>query len=109
MITVFLTLFVGLIFYFVLDYSYRIKLLFSLISQKDREKIITSIADKADSDLMKQKMQKTLTTFANKIDGNLYSDDYLKELMKDFEIISSQKNIDSLTVEEFSNKVNREF
>lgn len=109
LITIFLTLFVGLILYFVFDYSSRVKLLFNLVGQKDREKIITAIVDKVDSEIMKQKMQKTLITFANKIDGNLYSDDYLKELLKDFEIISNQKNIDSLTVEEFSNKVNREF
>ncbi len=108
-ITFLLTLIVGLILYFVFDYSYRVKLIFSLINQKDKEKIISSISEKADSELMKQKLQKTLNTFASKISHNLYSDDYLKELLKDFEIISNQKIIDSITIEEFSNKVNREF
>ena len=103
------TLCIGFVVFFVSDYSRRVKLIFSLFKEEDKEKIITKLTEKVVSDTMKNKLQFALKDFSNKIENEEYSDEYLQQLIQDFEQLSNLNKIDSATVEEFYNKVRREF
>lgn len=106
---VLITLITGFIVFFVSDYSRRVKLIFSLFKENDKEKIITKLTEKVESDTMKIKLQLALKSFSNKIENDEYTDEYLQQLIKDFEQISNLNKIDSATIEEFYHKVRREF
>lgn len=104
-----LTAVVGILFYFFSDFSLRVKIIYSIFKEEDKNKIITKLVERVDSDTMKHKLESALRKFGNKIENDEYSDDQLKNLIKDFEQISNLNKIDSLVVENFYQKVNRNF
>lgn len=104
-----LTVFVGLLFYFLGDFSNRAKLIYNVLREEDKEKIINNLVEKVDTDSMKTKLELSLKTFSQKIENDEYSDEYLESLLKDFDNLSNKEKIDSALVEEFYQKVNRDF
>jgi len=109
LITILVTIFVGVITYYVSDYSSRVRIIFSLFKENDKQKIISSLTEKVESDSMKHKLEIALKKFALNISEDHYTDEHLKNLMKEFERISNQDKIDSIFVEKFYENVNREF
>lgn len=103
------TVIVGILIYFISDYSQRVKLIYSLFKEEDKNKIIAKLVEKVDSDSLKRKLDISLRKFGKKIENNEYSDDQLKNLINDFEQISNLNKIDSSMVENFYQKVNRDF
>ncbi len=87
------TLIIGTIFFYLSDYSRRVKVIFSLMKEKDKEKIINNLVEKVEADSLKEKFQTTLKTFGKKIDLDVYSDEHLEDLLKDLEKITLSKKL----------------
>ncbi|MFN4111292.1 MAG: hypothetical protein ACK4G1_03395 [Ignavibacteria bacterium] len=84
-------------------------MIYSLFKEDDKNKIITNLVNKVESDSMKSKLQLALKKFSVKIENNEYSDEHLKTLVKEFEKITNLEKIDSSMVENFYQKVNRDY
>lgn len=108
-IIILITLVVGFIIYLISDFSMRVKLVHSLFKDEDKNKIITKLVEKVESDTMKHKLEITLRKFSTKIEKDEYTDEHLENIIKEFEQISNLGKIDSSTVESFYQKVNRNF
>lgn len=104
-----LTIFVGIIFFYFSDYSRRVKVIYSFMKEKDKEKIINSLVEKVESDSLKKILRTTLKTFENKIETDAYSDEHLRDLINDFAKITEKNKITSIEIDKFSQKVNRDF
>lgn len=103
------TIIIGLIFFYFSDYSRRVKTIYSLMKEKDKEKIINGLVEKVEADTLKDKFKSVLIVFGNRIENDEYSDEHLKELLDKFEKIVDKDKISSNEIEEFAKKVNQDF
>lgn len=58
---------------------------------------------------MRRKLKLSSKTFSQKLKNDKYSDDYLRSLLKNFDNLSNKVKIDLALVEEFYQKVSRDF
>lgn len=62
-----LKIFVGLIIYFFGDFSNKAKLVYNVLREVDREKIINNLVEKVDTISMKRKLKISFKTFSQKL------------------------------------------
>lgn len=104
-----ITVIVGFIIYLMSDFSMRVRLIYSLFKEEDKNKIITRLVEKVESDTMKHKLEIALKKFSTKIENDEYTDEHLEDVIREFEQISNLGKIDSSMVESFYQKINRNF
>ncbi len=106
---VLLTIFVGIVFFYFSDYSRRVNVIYSFMKDKDKEKIINNLVEKVEIDSLRENFRSTLQIFAQKIGDDAYSDEHLRDLIKDFGKITEMNKITSIEIDRFSQKVKQDF
>lgn len=103
------TFIVGTIFFYLSDYSRRVKVLYSIMKEKDKEKIIENLVEKVEVDSLKEKFRTALKKFGQKIELDAYSDEHLEDILNDLQKITEANKITYEEIEKFTQKVNQDF
>jgi len=108
-VLILLSIILGIIFFYISDYSRLVKTVYSVMKEEDKEKIINGLVEKVEVDSIKENFRQTLIQFGSKIEKDEYSDEHLKVLLKNFENMVNDDKITYNELEEFTKKVNQDF